>query len=167
MLNDKLHFVKMLLYSTWWCCRTSGGWLRAKPSHLAHLQPKQAQEDLPHPAFRPQVDPSQHHGKLHLNPRRRSPTGKDPSYPQDPTQATVSTTNTRWERSHCTAKCCSHVSNTTWWASVSFLLSFTSFSFLMGLHPLTTMGVIQENCHFRCLNYFYWLTYCLYIIVQY
>lgn len=49
---------------------------------------------------------------------------------------------------------------------VSFLLSFNSFKFLMGLLPPTTTGVIQENCHFRCLNYYNWLTNCLSIQVQ-
>lgn len=84
----------MFLYLTWWWYCTSGGWVKAKPFHPAHLQPKQAQEDLPHPAFRPKVDPTQHHGMPHKN---RSPTGKDLSYLQGPTQATVSTTNTLWE----------------------------------------------------------------------
>ncbi|KAE8300322.1 SH3 domain-containing protein 19 ADAM-binding protein Eve-1 EEN-binding protein [Larimichthys crocea] len=42
----------------------------------------------------PRVDPSQHHGRFHQDSRRRSPTGKGPSYPRGPTQATISTTNT-------------------------------------------------------------------------
>lgn len=86
--------VKMLLYSVWgWCC-TSAGWIHANPFHLARLLPKPVQGDPLHPASRPQVDPTQHHGTCHQSPRHRSPTGKDPSYLPGPTQATVSTTNT-------------------------------------------------------------------------
>lgn len=73
---------------------TSGSPAWTNPSHLARLQPKQALEDL-HRASRPPVALS--HGRLHLNPSHRSPTGKNKRYLRDPTRATASTTNTLWE----------------------------------------------------------------------
>lgn len=72
----------------------SGDCLKPNPFLPAPLWPKQAQEDRPRPAFRAQGDPTQHHGTLL---QTSSPTGKAWSCLPDPTQATVSTTNTLWE----------------------------------------------------------------------